>query len=152
VPPETATGKGVALVSTGTRITAATTVSIETTSPGLYTLAGGNLAAALVQRIRADGTQSIEPVTGPIDLGPATDKVFLLLFGTGFRGRHDLHDVTAKIGGKQVDVTFAGPQGGFDGLDQVNLSLSSTLAGLGKVDIALDVDGAEVNIVQINIR
>ena len=152
VPPETAIGKGLALVSTGTRITAAATVSIETTSPGLYTLAGGNMAAALVQRIRADGTQSIEPVTGPIDLGPATDKVFLLLFGTGFRGRHDPHDVTAKIGGKQVDVTFAGPQGGFDGLDQVNLSLSSTLAGLGKADIAIDVNGSEVNIVQISIR
>jgi hypothetical protein len=48
-----------------------------------------------------------------------------------------------------ADVSIAGPQGAFGGLDQVNLSLSSTLAGLGKVDIALDIDGAEVNIVQI---
>jgi hypothetical protein len=55
------------------------------------------------------------------------------------------------LGGKQVDDTFAGPQGGFDGLDQVNLSFSSILAGLGKADIAID-NGSEVNIIQNNVR
>ena len=152
VPPGTANGKSVALVSVGSRVVTAATVSIESISPGLFTRGGGGTAAALVQRIRADGTETIVPAIGAIDLGPATDKVFLLLFGTGLRGVHGVEDVTARIGGKQVDVTFAGPQGGFDGLDQVNLSLSSTLAGVGSADIALAVNGWEANIVRINIR
>lgn len=44
---------------------------------GLFTAESGT-AAALLQRIKADGSQTIEAVTGSIDFGLATDVVFLV--------------------------------------------------------------------------
>jgi uncharacterized protein (TIGR03437 family) len=88
VPQGTAPGKGVALVSRGNQVTAALVLDIEPVAPGLFTDARvvEGTAAAVIQRIKADGSQSTEPVTQtPIDLGPPSDQVFLLLFGTGIR-------------------------------------------------------------------
>ena len=106
----------------------------------------------MVVRVKADGVQSVEAITGPIDLGPATDQVYLVLFGTGIRGRSSLAGVAATIGGLDADVTFAGPQGQFDGLDQVNVRLPRSLAGVGRVEIGLTVDGWEANTVTVTIQ
>src|SRR5262249_26837745 len=97
-------------------------------------------------------TQSIEMLNGPIDLGPAADQVFLILFGTGIRGRSGLSAVTATVDGERAAVSYAGPQGEFDGLDQVNVLLPRTLAGRGRVEVALGIDGWDANRVMVNIR
>ena len=152
VPSSAAAGKGIAVVLTGDRKVAMAMVDIEPVAPSLFSSPGGNLAAAAVQRVRADGTQSIESVNGPIDLGPATDQVFLILFGTGIRGRSGLSAVTATAGGQEVAVSYAGPQADFDGLDQVNLLLPRSLAGRGQVEIALGMDGWDANRVTVSIR
>jgi uncharacterized protein (TIGR03437 family) len=91
-----------------------------------------------------------EPV--PIDLGPETDRVFLALFGTGIRNRKYLGDVTAQVGGVGAQVFYAGPQGQFEGLDQVNVLLPRSLAGRGEVEVVLTVEGQAANAVRINIR
>ena len=100
---------------------------------------------------RFDQTQN-KFVAIPIDLGPETDQVFLLLFGTGIRFRSALSAVSAKIGGVDVQVTFAGAQGSFVGLDQVNASLSRSLAGRGEVDVSLSVDGQAANTLKAGIK
>ena len=75
----------------------------------------------------------------PIDLGPdlgnATDRVFLVAFGTGFRFRSSLNAVTAIIGGTPAQLTFAGAQPNFTGLDQANIQLPRSLIGRGEVDV-----------------
>jgi uncharacterized protein (TIGR03437 family) len=152
VPPGAAAGKGIAVVLTGSRKVAMALVDIEPVAPSLFSSPGGSLAAAAVQRVRADGTQSIESVSGPIDLGPATDQVFLILFGTGIRGRSGLAAVTATAAGQEVAVSYAGPQADFDGLDQVNLLLPRSLGGRGPVEIALSMDGWDANRVSVSIR
>jgi uncharacterized protein (TIGR03437 family) len=152
VPAGVSSGKGIAFVSAGNQMVAAATVSIEAISPGLFTLPGGNIAAAYLQRVKENGTQSIEPITDPINLAPATDKVFLVLFGTGIRGRDRRQPVSVRVGGQEVEVTFSGPQGSVAGLDQVNVALPRSLAGLGRVDIALSIDGWDANIVQAIVR
>jgi uncharacterized protein (TIGR03437 family) len=81
-----------------------------------------------------------------------TDQVFLVLFGTGIRGRGALSAVTAQIGGTDCEVTYAGPQGGFVGLDQVNLKLPRSLAGRGEVAVQLTVEGRPANTVQVTIK
>ncbi|MGH9843534.1 MAG: hypothetical protein ACREEM_32755 [Blastocatellia bacterium] len=68
----------------------------------------------------------------------------------GLRG--GLSSVTAKIGGADAQAAFAGAQGGFVGLDQVNLQLPRGLAGRGEVDVALTVDGQAANVVRIGIK
>jgi uncharacterized protein (TIGR03437 family) len=88
----------------------------------------------------------------PIDLGTASDTVYLSLYGTGIRGRTVPSAVTAMIGGTLVNVLYAGAQPNYPGLDQVNLQLSSQLRGRGSVPIALIVDGIAANVVTVSVR
>ncbi|MGH9831526.1 MAG: hypothetical protein ACRD9Y_00840, partial [Blastocatellia bacterium] len=140
-------------------------IQVAAVAPGLFTAnaTGQGVAAAVALRIKADGTQAFEPVAEfdaalnrfvarPIDLGPESDQVFLILFGTGIRNRSALAAVTATIGGAAAEVQFAGSQGGFVGLDQVNLRLARALIRRGEVDVALSVEGKAGNVVEINIK
>lgn len=141
------------------------TATIESVTPGLFAANanGQGVAAAVVLRVTSDGTQSFEPVAQfntasnsfeavPIDLGQATDQVFLIAYGTGLRNRSALAAVTATIGGTNADVGFAGAQGSFTGLDQINIALPRTLAGRGIVDVVVGADGKTSNTVTINVR
>ena len=110
------------------------------------------IAAGLVVHVKADGSQSFETTLESIDLGPSGDQVFLILFGTGIRGTAGVRSVTAHGGNQEIPVLFAGPQGSYDGLDQVNLRIPRSLAGAGTVEIALAVDGWEANIVTVIVR
>jgi uncharacterized protein (TIGR03437 family) len=121
------------------------------------------VAAATVLRVRADGTQVFEPVArfdaaqnrfvaAPIDLGPESEQVFLILFGTGFRQRSSLSATSLSIGGAGVEVLYAGAQGDFVGLDQVNARLPRSLIGRGEVNVALMADGRPGNLVSIHVR
>jgi uncharacterized protein (TIGR03437 family) len=91
-------------------------------------------------------------VTVPIDVSAATDQVFLVIFGTGLRGRSALSSVTASLGGTDVEVLYAGPQGVLVGVDQINLRLPMSLSGKGEVDLAVVADGIEANVVKIRVK
>ncbi|MGH9802462.1 MAG: hypothetical protein ACRD82_19015, partial [Blastocatellia bacterium] len=43
-------------------------------------------------------------------------------------------------------------QGGFVGLDQINLRLLRNLIGRGDVDVVLMVDGKTANTVRVNVK
>jgi len=168
IPAMTAAGAATITTTSGDGSVSSGSAQIAAVAPGLFSAAasGQGLAAAVALRVKDDGTQQFEPVARfdaaqqqfvaiPIDLGPETDQVFLILFGTGIRSRSSLSSVGAKIGGPNgVDgqVTFAGAQGGFVGLDQVNARIARSLAGRGEVDVALTVDGQAANTVRINIK
>jgi uncharacterized protein (TIGR03437 family) len=139
--------------------------TIAKISPGLFAAnaTGQGVASALVLRVKADNSQVFEPVVQfdqgqnkyvptPIDLGPATDRVFLVLYGTGVRGRSALSAVTVKVGDITAPVSFAGAATGFTGLDQVNAELPRTLSGKGDVVVTLTVDGKTANVVTVNIK
>jgi uncharacterized protein (TIGR03437 family) len=165
VPAETAAGLATVKVTRGGAVVAQGALQVETVSPGLFAANanGRGVAAAQVVRVRADGSQATEEVfrfdaaqgrsvAVPIDLGPETDQVVLVLFGTGVRSRSDLAAVSALLGNEVCQVQFAGPQGGFVGLDQVNVLLSRRLIGRGEVEVALVVDGKQANPVTVTIR
>jgi len=59
--------------------------------------------------------------------------------------------VNVKIGGEKVEVIYAGPQGGFAGLDQVNLRLSPNLRRRGEVGVVLTVEGRTANTVRVSV-
>jgi uncharacterized protein (TIGR03437 family) len=88
----------------------------------------------------------------PIDLGPETDQVFLVLYGTAFRNRTSLAAVTAQIGGANAQVLDALAHPDYVGLDQANIRINRALAGRGNVDVILTVDSVTANTVQINIK
>jgi uncharacterized protein (TIGR03437 family) len=147
----------------------AETLRISEVAPGLFSAnsTGDGVAAAYLVRDKSDGARSYESVAQfdaaqnkfvplPIDLGPdrgsASDRVYLILFGTGIQGRSAMSAVRATIGGVVSEVLYAGSQGDFAGVDQINLYLQRSLAGRGVVDVALVVDGKDANIVQISFR
>jgi len=146
-----------------------TTVAVADVAPGLFAAdsSGQGLAAAVALRVKNDGSQIFEPVVLfdqsqnkfvalPIDLGPelgsASDQVFLILFGTGIRNRSALSAVVALIGGENAEVSYAGAQGGFVGLDQMNVRLPRSLAGRGQVDVVMTIDGKTANTVGVNVK
>jgi uncharacterized protein (TIGR03437 family) len=140
-------------------------MQIVRVAPGLFAAnaTGRDVASGVALRVKTDGTQVFEPIArfdegqgkfvpAPIDLGPETDQVFLILFGTGFRSRNSLDAVTVRVGGAEQQVLYAGETPGFVGLDQLNVRLSRNLIGRGEADVALSVDGRTANIVRANIR
>jgi len=163
IPPGTTAGVAAVTIANGSGPVAAGSVLVATVAPGLFTAnsSGQGVAVGIASHYRNgqevsselayqyDGTQF---VTRPIDLGPEGDQVFLVLFGTGLRFRTALSAVTAKIGGVDAPVSFAGAQGSFIGLDQVNLMVPRSLVGRGEVDVALTVDGKTANTVRVQIK
>jgi uncharacterized protein (TIGR03437 family) len=164
LPSGTAIGAATVTINSGDGKVSASTVNIAAVAPGLFSANanGSGVAAGSVLRVRGNGTQSFEPLSAanqagqqvavPIDLGPATDQLFLVLFGTGFRGRSALAAASATIGGVNAEVLYAGPQGSLLGLDQTNIRLPRVLAGRGEVEVILLVDGRVANIVKINVK
>jgi uncharacterized protein (TIGR03437 family) len=162
MPPDTALGLASVRVVNPSGSSLSGAVRIASVAPGLFSAnaSGKDVAAAVIVRVKANGQQITEPVARveqnrlvpiPIDLGPETDQVVLVLFGTGLRKRSALSAVTAKIGIDDAQALFAGAQGGFFGLDQVNLLLSRQLIGYGELPVQLTVDGQTTNVVTINI-
>ncbi len=165
VPSGAALGEGTVTIRQGVTIVASGLLQIAPVSPSLFAAdaTGRGAAAAQAVRVKADQSQTYEAVsvydallnrvaTKPIDLGPATEQVFLVLYGCGIRSRSALAAVTATIGGTTLPVDYAGAQGGFIGLDQVNIKLPRVLLGRGEIEVVLTVDGRLSNVVKISIK
>lgn len=165
MPSGLANGEATILATNADGRLARGTVTIAQVAPALFSANanGQGIAAAVVLRVKADGSQGYEPVArfdqaqnkfvaAPIDLGAASDQVFLVAYGTGVRFRSSLGAIAAKIGGIDSQVLFAGPASGFFGLDQINVRLSRDLIGRGSVDFELVVDGQAANVVKLEIR
>jgi uncharacterized protein (TIGR03437 family) len=165
IPPSTANGAATITITSGDGSISTGVIQIASVAPGIFSANsdGQGAAAAVALRISANGQQSFEPVarldqatgkfvTVPIDLGPETDQVFLVLFSTGARFRSSLAASSAMVGGANAEVLYVGPAGGFVGLDQSNIRLSRNLIGRGEVEVKLTVDGKTSNTVRINIK
>jgi len=164
MPPGLANGEAAIIVANAEGRLARGAATIASVAPAIFSANanGQGVAAAVVLRVRADGSQSYEPVASfdqvqdkfvaaPIDLGTESDQVFLVAYGTGIRFRSSLGAVVAKIGGIDSQVLFAGPASEFAGLDQVNVRLSRNLTNRGSVDFELTVDGRAANVVKLAI-
>jgi uncharacterized protein (TIGR03437 family) len=166
VPAETAAGRArlTILRQDGTAVTG--DLLIETSAPGLFAANSNGQGVGVIGalRITATGAQTLTPafsydpaqqlfVATPISLGDATDNVYLILFGTGFRGVTNLSNVVLQVGGETLPALFAGAQGDLVGLDQLNSGpLPRTLAGRGSVNVVLTVNGKRANRVTLNIQ
>jgi uncharacterized protein (TIGR03437 family) len=137
-------------------------VSIGPLEAGFYSV-GAGLAAGSALSVSENYTETEVPVVMcgdaacdlvPIDL--SGNPVYLSLYGTGFN--HATADsVTCTVAGQNAPVTYAGPQMQAQGLDQLNMLLPKTLAGMGAVSVACffgseGVNGIPANAVQIAIQ
>lgn len=165
IPTGTVPGDAkVVIVSKGTVVSTGN-VTIAEMAPALFTANsdGKGAPAAYAVRVKADNSQSTEAVAqfdaaqnkfvpAPINLGAPEEQVILVLFGTGIRYYSSMNKVSAKIAGVEAPVDYAGPQGEYVGLDQVNLRIPRSLLVGGEVDLVLTVDGKASNPVRIHVR
>jgi len=168
MPPGAAIGPAVVEVTNGfcpvCKISVGET-QIAQVAPGNFTATsdGLGIAAAVILRVKPGDVQNFESmvrfdnaqgkfVTVPVDLDPSTDKIFLILFGTGFRFFTMQSSVSVTIGGMPALVSFAGMQGALEGLDQCNILIPQALIKRGDVDVVLTVNGEVANSVKMNIK
>jgi uncharacterized protein (TIGR03437 family) len=155
VPGGVALGPATVTVAVGGVAASSGSVTIAAIGPGVFLFGGTNIVAAYVTRVKADNSQTNENiyavsngalVAAPIDLGPATDQVFLVLYATGLRGHSAAsNSVTVTAGGVNTQVTYAGAQPHYPGLDQIDALLPRSLVGKGDVVIQVTVDGQPAN-------
>jgi uncharacterized protein (TIGR03437 family) len=138
-------------------------LTIASVSPGLYSANGNGsgVAAAQAERVSASGVVTplavyscqsgvtLSCLSSPLGLGISTDTVSVSLYGTGFRGAGT---VQAFVGDQAAPLQFAGAQGQYQGLDQVNVTLPQSLSGAGEVSVYLVADGKVSNMTTINIQ
>jgi uncharacterized protein (TIGR03437 family) len=137
-------------------------VTVGALAPGLFSADGSGTGspAGDVVGITRDGTQTVLAASfcSPFDctlpripVVPGA-QVYLILFGTGIRGRSGLAGVSVTIGGTPATVTYAGPQGSFPALDQIDVLVPASLAGAGPVSLKLVVDGFAANTLQLQFQ
>ena len=161
IPQATAVGNATVTITSGDGFVSVGTVAVTAISPSIFTLNSNSLAAAYVQRVHGDFTQSIEYLYAvdaagnvtfpPIDLGPATDQVYVNIYGTGIQGRSSLSAVVISVGGASTPALYAGPSG-YPGEDQVAILLPRSLVGAGTVNVLLSADGFAANTTTLNIK
>jgi len=162
VPPGLTNGHFNVLTRNGGTPAARGTLELAAVAPALFSANGDGrgVAAAQILRVKADGSQSYEPVAqfdvaqnrfvaSPVDFGPASGRLFLLLYGTGFRAASN---VSLNVGSASLPLLYAGKQAEFPGLDQANAELPRSLAGAGEVTIALSADGKPANALTLTFR
>ncbi|HKQ74391.1 MAG TPA: PKD domain-containing protein [Blastocatellia bacterium] len=168
MPPGTAIGVATAVVSRNGTIVAAGPVNITSLAPGLFTFPGTGAGIVAGVALRVQGaTQTFDQifdiqgggfVPRPINMGPSTDIVYLIVFGTGMRGNSGPAGITVDFGNGMTKTlradfsegAFATP--GTIALDQCNIFLPRTLIGAGLLNMKLTIDGRTTNTVQFSIQ
>ncbi len=156
LPDDLSIGSTEVLVLAQDGYTTLGTVTIEDTAPGVFTLdqSGGGLPIGLTTTDGINYSMIWDQNFAPVAIAAGTDQqpTYLTLFGTGWRHRTDLGNVTVTIGGVAAVLTYVGEQPDFPGLDQMNLMIPSSLAGTGSVAIVITVDGHVANQTAITIQ
>ncbi|MGE0128974.1 MAG: FG-GAP-like repeat-containing protein [Blastocatellales bacterium] len=164
VPQGTAIGEVTVTVKSGDGSISNDPLMLWDVAPGIFSAdaSGSGPAAAYVVRVK-NTQQTIEPtarydeaqkkwVNIPIDLSKPDEEVFLILHATGVRFRNPDLPVRVVIGELNLHADYAGPQGHFVGLDQINVRLPKSLRGIGEVHTGFLVNDSHTNSVTVNLQ
>lgn len=163
IPSGLAAGAAKVTVLHGSSAVLTGSVTIGASSPGLYSANadGAGVAAAIALRQTAsnqvinatvfncDLAAARSCLGSPLSLGGSGDTLYVELFGTGIRGATS---VQCFVAGQSVPVQYAGPVASFAGLDQVNVTIPRSLAGIGTVLVYLVADKVSSNVVSLNVQ
>ena len=160
IPAASALGNGTLTINQNGSPIASANIVLYDYAPGLYTATSapdGPAAASGLRNFNGQNTpinvvqcsaSGCAPV--PVDTSlPGT--VVLTLYGTGIH-TPNLADVSCRVGSASVPVRYAGPQGSFTGLEQVNIEIPGSLAGAGDQTVTCSVNGQATNSPHINIK
>lgn len=164
VPEGTANGAATVTIKRSGTAVAEGTITVDTVGPGLFTANanGQGVPAAVALRVRG-GVQTFEPIASlnaqtnqfepiQIDLGPAGDDVYLILFGTAIRNAQQAQ-ASCTLGGTASPLLGFAPAPGFVGLDQINVGpIPRSLIGRDLVDVVLTIANKQANLVQVRVK
>jgi len=149
VPEGTAIGEAEVIVErrNGNR----TRETIQVKSAGFaafsFDATGSGTGAILDGRTFKQGPHEIQTERG--------EATILALFGTGL-GEASSRDLVSKrvrvfVGGLEAKVHYAGPQGQFVGLEQINFELPSNVANHGTLPVMVKIDDQPTNSVTVDV-
>jgi uncharacterized protein (TIGR03437 family) len=144
IPEAAGTGVGSAVVYVQGSVIAADDVVVSNDNPGLFTIAqdGAGEAVALL----VSGMQYMRaPFNAQTDGQPSV----IALFGTGWRNSLP---VSVTIGGQTATVEYAGPSGGFNGLDQINVRIPAGVIGPSTVIVKTASGATSRSDVMVSIK
>ena len=160
VPSNLADGDVNIVVTNSDNSTRTGTFKIVRGAPGTFTAKsdGTGVAAAYT----TENGLLFNPDFSSRDMSAGTTQApnRLVLFGTGIRntpaanpndGNGVAEAVTVKIQGVPATVEYAGKQGQFEGLDQLNVIIPPELSGLGSLNIVVTANGRDSNVSTIKI-
>jgi uncharacterized protein (TIGR03437 family) len=156
IPAGLPAGEATVTITAGDGTVSETVTRLAPVSPGLFAADFQNKVPVGTALKFRNGVQigeqplvGVELGTGPganprffparIDPGQPGDEVYLVLFGTGIRGRGKQEDVKVLIGGTTTPVVYADDQKSYAGLDQINVRLPDSLIGLGRLELAISI-------------
>lgn len=158
IPAGVADGAATVTVTAADGVVTTGPLQIAHVSPGVYSLNPAGLVKAYVMRV-SNGNVFIEDVykidsTGAVIARPVTisngDQIQLIAYGTGFRAAGTV-GVSVTIGGENVKVNYAGPQGVAPGVDQFTILIPPGLPP-GVVRIVLTAEGQAANTVTMAVQ
>lgn len=165
LPAETAPGFATITITSGDGKVSVGGGPIAIVAPGFFTASANakGVAAGEAVHVRADSSQFIEPlarfdvaqnryIASLIDVGPEAEQLFLVLYGTGWRLGAGSANVKAQIDGVNAEVTYAGKQPEYLGVDQINLRVPRTMAGRGEVSVKFTINGKRLNPVTVTFK
>ena len=133
IPASLGAGLGSVVVSVNGTAIAADDASIGAANPGLFTLA--QTGEGEVVALLASGNRYTR---SPFSATTGGQPSVIALFGTGLRNSLPL---SVTVGGRAATVQYAGPSGGFPGLDQINVVVPGGTAGPAAV-VVRTADGS----------
>lgn|GEM_PF-1121000 len=159
VPASVTPGMATIIVSNPLGEYAVGNVEIVSSAPSIFTAgASGQGDAAAIAT-----TDGIQYQPAPFDVTVDGKPNILVLFGTGIRRAQAANpnddngvaeSVNVTIDGQPAQVFYAGAQGDFRGLDQINVEIPLGLAGQGarRVEVIVTVNGLAANRVTIQLK
>ncbi|GEM_PF-262510 len=147
VPAGVLTGSAVVEIVAGDNALSRGTVNLASVAPSLFTsnASGAGAPAAVATK---DGVNFFAVGNADGSPNPVAVNDFLVLFGTGIR-KASATAVKITIGGRDAPALFAGSQGGFAGLDQINTQIPTGVSGI--VDLVITINGKMANVVKLRV-
>jgi uncharacterized protein (TIGR03437 family) len=140
VPPGVAPADQVAVAinNNGTILTGR--IRVANVAPGIFTAGGSGSGSASAQcgQVLANNTEVLS--SPPCSVGTEAAPRFLVLLGTGWRNAATLR---VTIGGTELTPTSFGPQAGVFGIDRLQVTLVSALAGRTDAEVVVRVLAAD---------
>ncbi len=160
VPPNLPGGAADIVIVAGDGTVSTGTLNLTSVQPGIFTAnqsgSGAPAAAWTPDGARYYAAASSSGAPLPIDAG-----AYLVLACTGLRyapatdgnaANGVAESVQISISSVSASVLYAGAQGYFAGLDQVNVQIPESLRGRGQVELLMTVAGRKTNKVVISVR